>query len=118
MCYVSKRKLSKTYVMVHECPPVSPPKLHSNGRQAQQGLVTDATPLHLRLSTSLGAAISIPPSNGVGACVGTKHVCPTQNFYKRGACRALGLTFWLAIGWNTLWTATLAVGATEHLVHI
>ena len=64
------------------------------------------------------AAMSIPPSNRVDACVGTAHAHPTQNFYKRGAYRASGHTFRLAIGWDTLWTATLAVGAAEHLDHV
>ena len=61
-----------TCVVVHECPPVSLPKLHSNGHQAWQGLVTDAMPFHFRLNALQMAApratISIPPSNGVSAC--------------------------------------------------
>ena len=64
------------------------------------------------------AAISIPPSNRVGTCACAAHERPTQNFYKRGACHASGLTFWLAIGWDNLWTATLAVGTGERLVHV
>ena len=111
-----------TCVMVHECPLVSPPKLRSNGHQARQGLVTDVTPLHFRLNVlqmaAPRAAISIPPSNGVGTCVGAAHACPTQNFYKRGVCHASGLTFQLAVGWDTSWTTTLAVGAAECLIHI
>ena len=79
-------------------------------------------PLHLGLNVlqmaAPRAAISIPPSNGVGTCTGATHACPTQNFYKRGACHALGLTFQLAVGWDTSWTATLAIGTAEHLVHI
>ena len=121
MC-TSTRKHTQTCVVVHECLPVSPPKLRSNGRQAQQGLVTNATPLHLRLDAlqmvAPRAAISILPSNGVGTCAGAVHVCPTPNFYKRGACGASGLTFRLAIGWDTLWTATLAVGTAESRSHL
>ena len=64
------------------------------------------------------AAISIPPSNGVRACAGMAPACPTQNFYKRGACHASGLTFRLGIGQDTLWTATLAMGTAERLIHV
>ena len=53
-------ELAKSYVVVHECPPVSSPMLCSNGRQAQQGLVTDATPLHFRLNTFQMAAPRVP----------------------------------------------------------
>ena len=39
-----------------------------------------------------------PPSNGALAPVRVPaHVHPTQFFYKSGACRTSGLTFWLAV---------------------
>ena len=58
-------------VMVHECPPVSLPKLHSNGRQVWQGLVTNAMPLHFRLNVSqMAAPRAIMPCLGVHFLVG------------------------------------------------
>ena len=74
-----------------------PSWLHSDGRQAWQGLVTDTVLLHLSVNTlqmvAPRAAIWIPPSNGVSACMDIAYACPTQNFYKRGARCTSGLTF-------------------------
>ena len=50
--------------------------------------------------------------------MGAAHVCPTQFFYKSGARRTSGLTFWLAVGRVTPETATLVVGTAEHLVQV
>ena len=55
---------------------------------------------------------------GVSACAGTAHACPTQFFYKSGARRTSGLTFWLAVGQVTPETATLVMGAVEHLIQV
>ena len=67
--------------VVHECPPLSLSGLPSNGRQTRMGLVTDVRSFHLSLNAlqmaAPRAAIWFPPSNAVGTCVVTAHVCPT-----------------------------------------
>ena len=67
------------------CPPFSPPWLLSDGRQVPTGLDTDVMLFHhLRMyanGSPLGTAISSHLAMGVGACMDTTHVCPTQIFY-------------------------------------
>ena len=76
-----------------------------------QGLVTGTTLLHLLVKR-------IPNGNGVSACTDAMHAHPTQKLYKRVCAPCPWVHFWLAIGRDTSWTTTLAIGATKHLVHV
>ena len=95
-------------VVVHECPPVSLPWLLSDGRQARVGLGYQHYPI-LQLNAlqmaAPRAAICIPPSNGADACMGAT---PHPHLWAH---------FQLAVGWDTLWTATLAIGMLINEYH-
>ena len=71
-------------VMVHECPPLSPPGLPSDGHQAHMGLVTGARLFHLLHNVLQMAAPRAPfglyLATGVGACEAAMHARPTQKF--------------------------------------
>ena len=90
--------------------------------QARAYLVTSAMLLHhphniLQMAASR-VVIWLPLDNGGQHLRGCRARAPPKFFYKKRCVPHLLAHFWFALGWDTSWTATLAIGAAEHLLHI